>query len=233
MNKWGTSSLYISSLVAICRHDLNIKSSYNATLGVANGLASHRPYRGYPAKRALSAMRKHGGKGPFGRIPSIYAAAMVTCRSHEAYHTHSHTHTMPTVDMILMEVSQRAYDMIHYISGLYGYLYVYEIYVNLIWYLYLFMLNKICLSLSVNHTHIHFQKGRLLAGFFPTVEFVSSWRLRYMIPGRDGRNQPHWLVNECFINWSWRLLTHNLESSLTAGLLASLRCVIWGVWVAG
>ena len=29
-------------------------------------------YRRYPAKRALSAMRKHGGKGPFGRIPLIY-----------------------------------------------------------------------------------------------------------------------------------------------------------------
>ena len=29
-------------------------------------------WRGYPAKRALSAMRKHGGWGPFGRIPSIY-----------------------------------------------------------------------------------------------------------------------------------------------------------------
>ena len=28
-------------------------------------------YRGYPAKRALSAMRKHGGYVPFGRIPSI------------------------------------------------------------------------------------------------------------------------------------------------------------------
>ena len=53
-------------------------------------------------------------------------------------------------DMILMEVSQRAYDMIHYISGLYGCLYVCEIYVNLIWYLYLFMLNKFCLSLSLN-----------------------------------------------------------------------------------
>ena len=43
-------------------------------------------------------------------------------------------------DMILMEVSQRAYDMFHYISGLYGYLCVCEIYVNLIWYLYLFTL---------------------------------------------------------------------------------------------
>ena len=53
-------------------------------------------------------------------------------------------------DMILMEVSQRAYDMIHYISRLFGYLYVCEIYVTLIWYLYLFMLNKFCLSLSLS-----------------------------------------------------------------------------------
>ena len=45
-------------------------------------------------------------------------------------------------DMILMEVSQNAYDMIHYISGLVGYFYVCEIYVNLIWYLYLYMLNN-------------------------------------------------------------------------------------------
>ena len=54
--------------------------------------------------------------------------------------------------MILMEVSQHAYDMIHYISGLFGYFYVCEIYVNLIWYLYLFMLNKfyLCLSLSLS-----------------------------------------------------------------------------------
>ena len=53
-------------------------------------------------------------------------------------------------DIILMEVSQHAYDMIHYISGLFGYFYVCEIYVNLIWYLYLFMLNKFCLSLSLS-----------------------------------------------------------------------------------
>ena len=53
-------------------------------------------------------------------------------------------------DMILMEVSQHAYDMIHYISGLFGYFYVCEIYVNLMWYLYLFMLNKFCLSLSLS-----------------------------------------------------------------------------------
>ena len=61
-------------------------------------------------------------------------------------------------DMILMEVSQHAYDMIHYISGLFGYFYVCEIYVNLIWYLYLFMLNKLCLSLSLSlslHSPVH------------------------------------------------------------------------------
>ena len=29
-------------------------------------------YWGYPAKRALSAMHKHGGYDPFGRIPLIY-----------------------------------------------------------------------------------------------------------------------------------------------------------------
>ena len=52
-------------------------------------------------------------------------------------------------DRILMKVSQNAYDMIHYMTGLYGYLYVCEIYVNLKWYLYLFMLNKFCLSLSL------------------------------------------------------------------------------------
>ena len=48
-----------------------------------------------------------------------------------------------------MEVSQHAYDMVHYKSELFGYFYVCEIYVNLIWYLYLFMLNKFCLSLSL------------------------------------------------------------------------------------
>ena len=54
-------------------------------------------------------------------------------------------------DMILMEVSQHAYDMIHYISGLFGYFSVCAIYVNLIWYLYLSMLiYKFCLSLSLS-----------------------------------------------------------------------------------
>ena len=52
--------------------------------------------------------------------------------------------------MILMEVSQRAYDIIQYISGLFGYFYGCEFYVNLIWYLYLFMLYKFCLSLSLS-----------------------------------------------------------------------------------
>ena len=37
-------------------------------------------YRGYPAKRALSAMRKHGGLGPFGRMPSIYHNSHILLR---------------------------------------------------------------------------------------------------------------------------------------------------------
>ena len=89
--------------------------------------------------------------------------------------------------MILMEVSQRAYDMIHYISGLFGYFYVCEIYVNLIWYLYLFMLNKFCLSLGLSlifrsPTHQHalhsivFQAHVLLlvAMLFLVVEGVTG-----------------------------------------------------------
>ena len=62
--------------------------------------------------------------------------------------------------MTLMEVSQSAYDMIHYLSGLYGYLYVCEIHVNLIWY-YIFMLIKFCLSLSLSVAIIHTYDGRL------------------------------------------------------------------------
>ena len=57
-------------------------------------------------------------------------------------------------DMILMEVTQHAHDMIHYISGLFGYFYVCEIYVNLIWYLYLFMLNKFCLVRGPSSTFV-------------------------------------------------------------------------------
>ena len=38
--------------------------------------------------------------------------------------------------------------MFHYVSGVYCYLYFDQMHVNLIWYLWYFMLNKICLSLS-------------------------------------------------------------------------------------
>ena len=40
--------------------------------------------------------------------------------------------------------------MFHYVSGVYCYLYFDQMHVNLIWYLYPFMLNKICLSLSLS-----------------------------------------------------------------------------------
>ena len=69
-------------------------------------------------------------------------------------------------DMILMEVSQHAYDMIHFISGLFGYFYVCEIYVNLIWYLYLFMLNKFCLSPSESESAL--TRMETLWPIFPT-----------------------------------------------------------------
>ena len=40
--------------------------------------------------------------------------------------------------------------IIIYVSGTYDYLYIHESYLNLIWYLYLFLLNKLCLSLSLS-----------------------------------------------------------------------------------
>ena len=64
-------------------------------------------------------------------------------------------------DMILMEVSQCACDIILYISGFFGYFYVCEIYVNLIWYLYLFMLNIFCLSLSLSLFIITIRKSHI------------------------------------------------------------------------
>ena len=42
------------------------------TMVIPSGLSVRIIIRGYPAKRVLSAMRKHGGKGHFGRIPSNY-----------------------------------------------------------------------------------------------------------------------------------------------------------------
>ena len=84
-------------------------------------------------------------------------------------------------DVILMEVSQHAYDMIHYISGLFGYLYVCETYVNLIWYLYLFMLNKFCLSLSLS---LGLSITRLttlcvnIQMFTPTTQLTVEWSHR-------------------------------------------------------
>ena len=44
--------------------------------------------------------------------------------------------------------------MFHYVSGVYCYVYFDQMHVNLIWYLYPFMLNKICLSLSLSHIDI-------------------------------------------------------------------------------
>ena len=43
----------------------------------------HRIPRGYPAKRALSGMRKHGRWGPFGRIPLTCAQRGIAIKSFE------------------------------------------------------------------------------------------------------------------------------------------------------
>ena len=53
-----------------------------------------------------------------------------------------------TLDMTLVEVPNVL--IIIYVSGTYDYLYIHESYVNLVWYLYLFLLNKLCLSLSLS-----------------------------------------------------------------------------------
>ena len=78
--------------------------------------------------------------------------------------------------MILMEVSQRTYDMIHYISGSFGYLYVCEIYVNLIWRLYLFIFNTFFLSLS----HTPFAPCRLALAFLG-YSYIKRWRWKFKV----------------------------------------------------
>ena len=57
------------------------------------------PYRGYPAKRALSAMRKHGRKGPFGRIPSIYSYIYIYIRK-----IHLHFLDFLYTEMVQLEI---------------------------------------------------------------------------------------------------------------------------------
>ena len=96
--------------------------------------------------------------------------------------------------MILMKVSQHAYDMIHYISGLFGYFYVCEIYVNLIWYLYLFMLNKFCLSLSLS------LKPQWVTDFL-------IWTCWQVYPGIQWEYwHPRWLMSP-----SWWLLADSIN----------------------
>ena len=67
-------------------------------------------------------------------------------------------------DVTLMEVSQHALDSL-YIRSIWL-LYIVMFFVNLIWYLYLFWLNKHCLSLSLSHSY---WTGRV------TLERIHVW----------------------------------------------------------
>ena len=102
-------------------------------------------------------------------------------------------------NMILMEVSQHAYDMIHYISGLFGYFYVCEIYVNLIWYLYLFMLNNFCLSLSLSLSH----KGPVTRKMFPFHDVIVQCQSTTVVIDKQQINTSiRLLTNGCWDKWT-------------------------------
>ena len=69
-------SIYIEVDKRVClllqrNYCLNDNNLVLHVLSITVPLYTYALYRWYPAKRALSAMRKHSGKGPFGRIPSI------------------------------------------------------------------------------------------------------------------------------------------------------------------
>ena len=109
-------------------------------------------------------------------------------------------------DMILMEVSQHAYDMIHYISGLFGYFYVCEIFVNLIWYLYLIMLNKFCLSLSLS-LEIILESSQKVSETIPCQIFAtSSWThlhcawVLYVNKVSVDDEKKRWICNDRYFN---------------------------------
>ena len=61
--------------------------------------------------------------------------------------------------------------MFYYVSGVYCYLYFDQMHVNLIWYLYPFMLNKICLSLSLNKT---FRYGHNVLFTYHIMDFTAT-----------------------------------------------------------
>ena len=67
---WASSQIAKTLKSTLIRRRSYAKVWSDCNQGPFQGLCNLE-YRGYPAKRALSAMRKHGGWGPFGRIPSI------------------------------------------------------------------------------------------------------------------------------------------------------------------
>ena len=92
-------------------------------------------------------------------------------------------------DMTLMEVSQHALDSL-YIRSIWL-LYIVMFFVNLIWYLYLFWLNKHCLSLSLSPSLSH--------GFFQlctSIMSINDWGKGCIDHGLGSHeHRTLWLVN--------------------------------------
>ena len=75
-------------------------------------------------------------------------------------------------DMTLIEVSQRALDSLH-IRNIWLLYILLCFFVNLIWYLYLFWLNKHCLSLSLSlYEHDDFIKWKHFPRYWPFVRKI-------------------------------------------------------------
>ena len=76
-------------------------------------------------------------------------------------------------DVTLMEVSQHALDSL-YIRSIWL-LYIVMFFVNLIWYLYLFWLNKHCLSLSLSLNSAHKGQRRGALMFSLICAWINAW----------------------------------------------------------
>ena len=106
------------------------------------------------------------------------------------------------------DVSLPNVPVFHYVSGIYGCLYIYETYVDLMWYLYLFLLNNLSESESMTKgTHLtkkhHHPQFTLMdkvwdcsCVYFTENLSCCSWNPLWMVFGIDGveviRNQSDW-----------------------------------------
>ena len=120
--------------------------------------------------------------------------------------------------------------LLDYVSEIYGYLYVYETYVSLIWYLHRFLLNKLCLRLTLSVKCTSFVPAKTLigqcghgmnhAGQYFVLSSVARCsnaltnqmsmmvsKTQKLLPASANTNLP----------WDWDLL----------GILGACACLIW------